>query len=179
MLPRISPQTRPSNHTGGRLSPTWSVLTDASDYPGANNNGSNPALISQYCNGSRVPPENGGMGYQVPPGTNESNAVPAPVFSLTPTATVDEGNNWINLRWGPLALANPKTGATLGNCGASLSVQATSDIDGDLTNACVYLFKPLLDSAAAVVAGTPASCGVTVGGPPYGQATVQTGDNVF
>ena len=29
------------------------------------------------------------------------------VFSLTPAATVDEGNNWINVSWGPLALANP------------------------------------------------------------------------
>ena len=70
-------------------------------------------------------------------------------------------------------------GATLGNCGASLAVQATSNIDGDTTNACVFLFKPLLDSTAGVTAGTPTACGVTVGGPPYGQANVQTGDNVF
>jgi type IV pilus assembly protein PilA len=70
-------------------------------------------------------------------------------------------------------------GATLGNCGASLAVQAQSDIDGDGTPACVYLFKPLLSSTAAPVSGTPAACTVTVAGPPYGQPTVQTGDNVF
>src|SRR5262249_543337 len=58
----------------------------------------------------------GGL-WLVPPGTNEANAVPNPVFSLTPAATVDEGNNWINMRWGPLALANPKTGTTLGDYG--------------------------------------------------------------
>ena len=32
------------------------------------------------------------MGYIVNPGTNETNA-PVPIFSLTPSATVDEGNN--------------------------------------------------------------------------------------
>jgi hypothetical protein len=41
--------------------------------------------------------------------------VPNPIFSLTPAATVDEGNNWINLSWGPLALTNPVTNAILGN----------------------------------------------------------------
>jgi hypothetical protein len=42
-------------------------------------------------------------GWQVPPGTNESNGLPAPAFTLMPAATVDEGNNWVNLRWGPLS----------------------------------------------------------------------------
>jgi hypothetical protein len=52
------------------------------------------------------------------------------VFNLTPSATVDEGNNWINLRWGPLSLnylpainmafgplslVNPTGTTTLGN----------------------------------------------------------------
>ncbi len=110
--------TGPSNHGGGLLSPTYSVLTDATaDYgtATAHNLGSNPALVSQYCNGSRVPPELGSMGYSVTPGTNEVNALPTPVFSLTTSATVDEGNNWVNLRWGPLAMTNPTTNATLGN----------------------------------------------------------------
>jgi hypothetical protein len=107
--------TGPSNHNGGQLTPTYSVLTDAADYPGANNLGANPTLVSQYCNGSRVPPELGSMGYSVTPGTNEVNALPTPVFSLTTSATVDEGNNWVNLRWGPTALASSVTGATLGN----------------------------------------------------------------
>jgi hypothetical protein len=33
--------------------------------------------------------------------------VPNAIFNLTPVATVDEGNNWINISWGPLALAGP------------------------------------------------------------------------
>ncbi len=50
------------------------------------------------------------MGYQVPPGIADAT-VPNPIFNLTPAATVDEGNNWINISWGPLALTNPVTGA--------------------------------------------------------------------
>ncbi|MDE2219742.1 MAG: choice-of-anchor D domain-containing protein, partial [Gammaproteobacteria bacterium] len=63
-------------------------------------------LISQYCNGSRVPPENGGMGYNVPAGRSETTGL-SPVFvfnNIQPAATVDEGSNWINLSYGPLAL---------------------------------------------------------------------------
>jgi hypothetical protein len=41
--------------------------------------------------------------------------VPNPIFNLTPAATVDEGNNWINISWGPLSLSNPTTNVTLGN----------------------------------------------------------------
>jgi hypothetical protein len=96
------------------LSPTYSVLTNAADYPGLNNTGSNPQVVSQYCNGSRTPPEAGSAGYQVPPGISDAT-VPNPIFNLTPSATVDEGNNWVNINWGPLALTNPVTGTTLGN----------------------------------------------------------------
>jgi hypothetical protein len=53
---------------------------------------------------------------QVPPGISDAT-VPNPIFNLTPTATVDEGNNWINISWGPLALNGPITGTTLGNYG--------------------------------------------------------------
>ena len=62
----------------------------------------NPTVLSQYCNGSRVPPELVSLGYQVPPGISDAT-VPNPIFNLTPAATVDEGNNWINMSWGPLA----------------------------------------------------------------------------
>jgi hypothetical protein len=108
-----------TDRTGGsgfRLAPTYSVITDIADYSAGvlHNTGNNPTFVSQYCNGSRVPPELGSMGYIVNPGTNETNA-PIPIFSLTPSATVDEGNNWINMRWGPLALTHPVTGTVLGN----------------------------------------------------------------
>jgi hypothetical protein len=106
--------TGPNNHNSGfTLAPTYSVLTDAADYPGANNIAFNPTVVRQYCNGSRTPPEYMSMGYQVPPGISDAT-VPNPIFSLTPAATVDEGNNWVNISWGPLALSGP-AGTTLGN----------------------------------------------------------------
>jgi len=113
--------TAPNNHAGGTLAPQYSFIDNAAALYGAasaHNNGNSPSLTTLYCNGSRVPPEaaNGSFsGWQVPPGTNESNALPGPVFSLLPSATVDEGNNWINLQWGPLAMTNPATGLPLSN----------------------------------------------------------------
>ncbi len=99
------------------LTPAYSFLSSGNYAAGTNPNHNNttaPAgLTQQYCNGSRVPPEYQKMGWEVPPGTNESNALPTPVFSLMPSATVDEGNNWVNLRWGPLSTVNPTTNVTL------------------------------------------------------------------
>ena len=115
--------TGPGNHSSGvTLNPTYSFLTSTAGY-GSTNSASNPAVTSQYCNGSRIPPECtvangcvGSAGYQVPPGISDAT-VPNPIFNLTPAATVDEGNNWINISWGPLAETNPVTGATFGNYG--------------------------------------------------------------
>jgi hypothetical protein len=112
----------PGNHSSGvTFQPRASILTDFADYPGGNtsfraNLGTNPAVVRQYCNGSKIPPEAGGAAvwYQVPPGTNEGN-VPTPIFSLTAGATVDEGNNWISMTWGPLSLTSPANGAILGD----------------------------------------------------------------
>ena len=41
--------------------------------------------------------------------------MPVPVFNLTAGATVDEGNNWINISWGPLSLIKPSDGTVLGD----------------------------------------------------------------
>jgi hypothetical protein len=99
--------TGPTNHGSGfTLSPTYTILTSAAGYTGTGVAGGNPNLASQYCNGARVPPENGGMGYQVPPGIADAT-IPNPVFNLSPAATVDEGNNWINMAYGPLTVTNP------------------------------------------------------------------------
>jgi len=49
----------------------------------------------------------------VPPGISDAT-VAQPGFNLTPAATVDEGNNWINISWGPLSQVSP-TNVTLGN----------------------------------------------------------------
>ena len=108
--------TGPTNHSSGfTLQPVSSVLTSlTAGYSGNHNSASNPTVVQQYCNGSRIPPEFASGGYQVPPGTNEGN-VPVPVFSLLAGATVDEGNNWVNIKWGPLATTNPVSHDTLGN----------------------------------------------------------------
>jgi len=106
--------TGPANHASTvTLSPEASFLTSTAGYTGGGtgfgvNSASNPAVVSQYCNGSRVPPEFGGPGWQVPPGIADAT-VPNPIFNLTPAATVDEGNNWVNISWGPLAMTNPAT----------------------------------------------------------------------
>jgi hypothetical protein len=125
--------TGPNNHVvlGGAprtLAPLFSVLTSTTGYA-ASNTAVDPTLISEYCNGSRTPPELGSSGFLVPPGTNEGNA-PLPYFTLLPSATTDESNNWINMRWGPLAMTNisngSRNGTTLGNYG--LTSTSTSAI---------------------------------------------------
>ncbi|NPT60323.1 hypothetical protein GNZ13_38650 [Paraburkholderia sp. 5N] len=88
------------------MSPKYSILTDAGDYPAtAHNSLMNPAVVHQYCNGSRVPPEAGGIGITVPPGIADT-VLPNPLFTLMPSATPDEGNQWINMSYGPLSLFN-------------------------------------------------------------------------
>jgi hypothetical protein len=106
----------PADHTGSgiTLNPTYSVLTPGSTGYSGTNITSNPTFASQYCDGSRTPPEFGASGWAVPPGISDAT-VPNPIFNLTPVATVDEGNNWINMRWGPLSLLNPVTNTQLGN----------------------------------------------------------------
>jgi hypothetical protein len=110
--------TGPANHNSGfTFAPQASVLTSTAGYAGGgtgfrvNTATFSPGVVRQYCNGSKIPPEIGdaqAVWYQVPPGTFEGN-VPTPVFSLTPGATVDEGNNWISISWGPLSLVAPTT----------------------------------------------------------------------
>ena len=107
--------TGPTNHGSGvTLAPTFSVITAITGYAGTGDTASNPTVVSQYCNGSRTPPELASAGWQVPPGISDAT-VPNPIFNLTPSATVDEGNNWINISWGPLSMTNPLSGAILGN----------------------------------------------------------------
>jgi hypothetical protein len=105
--------TGPGDHSSkATLTASYSILTDAANLSSvttpaqSQNFTGNPAVVTQYCNGARVPPENGGFGYQVPPGIADATT-PNPVFNLQPAATVDEGNNWINMTYGPLSVANP------------------------------------------------------------------------
>jgi hypothetical protein len=119
--------TGPADHTttGITLNPTWSLMTSTAGYASSNFTQA-PNFTAQYCDGSRTPPEaagtpgSAGIGWNVPPGISDAT-VPNPIFNLTPVATVDEGNNWINLRWGPLTLVSPvatttkPVGTLLGN----------------------------------------------------------------
>jgi hypothetical protein len=132
--------TGPTSHaantdTAAGFVPTYSVFSAAAatTYGGSNNSIGSPAFSSQYCNGSRMPPEllvaTGGGGYAVPPGVNEFNAYPNPAFTLNPSGVVDEGNNWVNVRWGPLALTNPANTVVLGNYAPTGNGATSSAID--------------------------------------------------
>ncbi len=115
-------KTVTGHESGFRLSPAYSVLDDTG-YASTNLT-VDPAITTKYCNGARVPPTcsvangcGGPSGYGTPPGIVDASA-PNPVFSLTPNATVDEGNNWINVSWGPLALSDDSaTGGLNSNYG--------------------------------------------------------------
>ncbi|SCK24541.1 choice-of-anchor Q domain-containing protein [Vogesella sp. LIG4] len=102
--------TGPANHSSGlTLNPRYSILTSTSGgYNSAaahNLQPASPGVVSQYCNGARVPPEGGGIGFSVPPGIADT-VLPNPLFSLLPSAVPDEGNQWINMTYGPLSLVN-------------------------------------------------------------------------
>ena len=134
--------TAPSNHSSGvTLRPKQSLLTDATDYAANGNIGSDPNFVSQYCDGSRTPPEFGASGWAVPAGISDAT-VPNPIFSLSPVATVDEGNNWVNMRWGPLSLLNPVTLTPLANYALAASSPAIDEIP---TTAGTYADAPSKD----------------------------------
>jgi hypothetical protein len=105
--------TGPANHSGGiTLNPTYSDLSPGTTGYASSNFNTAPPFTRPYCDGARQPPESQASGWNVPPGISDAT-VPNPIFNLTPVATVDEGNNWINLRWGPLSLVAPVANGTL------------------------------------------------------------------
>jgi hypothetical protein len=135
--------TAPGNHASLiTLAPSFSVLTNSSENgAGTNDFNSNPNVVRQYCNGSRIIPEAGtaGAGWQVPPGISDAT-VPNPIFNLSPSATVDEGNNWVNISWGPLSMSNPAT--------------ATSTTSTQLGNYSITPGSPAVDHGTATGAPT-------------------------
>jgi hypothetical protein len=112
-----------ANSTNLTLSPVYSIMTNASEASNSPTNlvVTNPGVVSQYCNGSRVPPEFAAGTFNVPPGIADA-MVPNPLFTLQTTATVDEGNNWVNLAWGPLAATNPTVQGSDGNYGGGAAL---------------------------------------------------------
>ena len=159
--------TGPTNHSGSGatmlLAPIYSVLSNITGYNGAtlHNTQANPTVASQYCNGSRVPPELGSAGYNVPPGISDAT-VPNPIFNLTPAATVDEGNNWVNISWGPLALNHPVTGARLGNYALAAGSPAINYIPGGSAGATAAPATDYFGNAR------PAGTGYDVGAVEFG-----------
>jgi hypothetical protein len=119
--------TGPGNSGSGlRLHPTGSQI-GTGGYTANGNSAANPNFTHLYCNGSRVPPEiapllctsnanapgciqpgTTGVSMTVPVGAPDNNP-PYVAFTLNPAATVDEGNNWINMFYGPLTTVNPVT----------------------------------------------------------------------
>ena len=149
--------TGPTNHGSGiTLAPSYSFITSlggSGDYSNSamHNSASAPNFTSQYCNGSRTPPEFGASGFSVPPGISDAS-VPNPIFNLTPVATVDEGNNWINLRWGPLTLTNPTVLGTDGNYGGGPALANYSPAAG--SPAIDYVPNGTFNTVRGVVGNT-------------------------
>jgi hypothetical protein len=145
-----------------KLAITNSILTGTGDIGTAEETVASPTnkvgvanpVVAQVCNGARVPPEycavgavngqNGAAsctGFNAPPGASESTST-SPLFvfkGIQPTATVDEGHNWLNLVYGPLTLNRTAVGqassppelmvasADTGTAGGAYSIPATSD----------------------------------------------------
>jgi hypothetical protein len=174
--------------SGYALSPTYSILTTLNGpgggYGGAAahnqagpSTGTGNLVVSQYCNGSRVPPEisttlcasvingsspvpgctyAGSVGITTPPNVPDINPFYAS-FTLTPAATVDEGNNAISMFYGPLTTVNPtiQKGATgyaapLGNYAPSATSPAVNAIPTSVAHPAFDFFgNPRPDTANA------------------------------
>jgi hypothetical protein len=196
------------NPGGYRLSPHTSVV-GTGGYAG---NATAASHQTVYCNGSRVPPEivasictanannpacssGGNGGASVPPGIPDIDPF-YPLFTLNPSATVDEGNNWINLRYGPLSLVNssvtlpPGTSQpALGQYQLPLQIQpdplAFGTVSGPTTIVVTVTnpsLNPLLTGGfSVVVAGTgfsrpvvnPGNCGTTTSLGPNNSCTIR------
>jgi hypothetical protein len=183
----IRGDTGPVNHSSGfTLGPFNSILTSLSGGYTGNGNlapGTSP-VIAQYCNGSRVPPENGGLGYVVPPGISDAT-MPNPIFNLTAAATVDEGNNWVNMVYGPLSLFNLSSAVPSATPLGNYAIGATSPAlnVGSATGAPNHDFfgnpRPQgagFDIGAVEFAGAAAAPNASVTGGPlnFGNVGVST-----
>jgi hypothetical protein len=140
--------------TGNKLALTNSVYTaDTQGVVASNTNntvGGTMPVVAQFCNGARMPPEHctdagvdygsaSCQGFNAPAGASETTGVTQLfVFNgIQPTATVDEGHNWLNLSYGPLTLTRPNisvptageqmiAGGTLGTTEGAYSIPAGS-----------------------------------------------------
>jgi len=104
----------------------------------------------------------------VPPGVPDINPF-YPLFALNPAATTDEGNNFINMFYGPLTLSNPTIpqasggyNVPLGNYGLA---QGSSAIGGVPTTSPTFPMAPARDFFGQTRAGDgdPSSTGIDMG----------------
>ncbi|HKK05400.1 MAG TPA: choice-of-anchor Q domain-containing protein [Gammaproteobacteria bacterium] len=84
--------------TTGSLDPRFSVLTDTTGYD-ASNMSADPQFVASYVNGD----------------PNSTVQMPEATTSLAPAVAFDEGGNFIDIRFGPLTLNDPATGAAYGD----------------------------------------------------------------
>lgn len=77
--------TTPTPNSTVHLNPTFSILTNISGYA-ASNRAVDPSHVGSYCNGPRT------------------LRLVAGITTLLPLPALDEGGNWIDVRWGPLTL---------------------------------------------------------------------------
>jgi hypothetical protein len=89
-----------------RLVPTYSIVS--AGYGNNNNSTNDPGLVNIYCNGSRFVPEAAPNAASIP-------VNPPTVLNFQVAATIDEGNNYVNLRFGPLYVENPVTKSIFGD----------------------------------------------------------------
>ena len=145
-----------------RLHPTFSDITSIAGYQGSGNTSANPNLGAgvQYCNASRIVPE-------LPTVLN-----PYGVKNFQVAATLDEGNNYVNMKYGPLYASNPVTGVAFGN-------YLRNDM---VVPAALYLGTSLntttTGQATFYNTGTVAlTVGTTLGGTNVGQFSLASGCN--
>ena len=138
----------PADHSSSvTLSPEASILTSITGYTGeARGSASMRHRILRWSASTATAPasrrSSAAPGWQVPPGISDAT-VPNPIFNLTPAATVDEGNNWVNISWGPLAMASP-SGTVLGNYALTAGSPAISYITA-ANSATTYAAAPSTD----------------------------------
>jgi hypothetical protein len=165
-----------AGNTGSfRLQPRNSILSSGG-YSGAapfNNLGADPAVIAEYCNGSRLPPEGGGVfaGFNAPAGRAETTGL-YPVFALNQAIaapTVDEGNNWVNLNFGPFSLSNASTYSAAGTVLAPVGdygISAGSPAINNGAGSAVGVSAPTSDFYGRGRTGAP-----DIGAVEYAQAS--------
>ncbi len=172
----ISPSANGLTITNSVYTSDWQgVLTGT-----ANTVGGATPVVAQYCNGARVPPENCASqtgliqqgscnGYNTPVGSSERPGT-TQLFQFSgiqPAATVDEGNNWLNLVYGPLTLGRP----TVAGGSASAEMMIASGPFGTVLGA-----YSIPGGSSAVGRGTNANVPATTSRDFFGNARSTSND---